>query len=154
MCAKLPVEAKAIKILLGDGLRFFVAPHVSKKSSIVPSALEAVRLIGVAGGDHYATVDDAVKAGALDPERKVGVDLQLFEEILGVDLKVHISDHNLLGKTILRKWIDLSFHERVLYGTVDLCYKRKYCDIVSVEIKHDTRSMANVREMIPDRKFF
>ena len=63
--------------------------------------------------------------------------------------KQQVFRHDLLGRTILREWIDRSLNERKLYGIVRRCFKDTDDGSQYLEVEYTDQSIDIAKEIMP-----
>ena len=71
------------------------------------------------------------------------------EKKLKSEEKKQVFRHDLLGREILRQWVDRNLNERKLYGTVRKCFKDPLDETIYLDIEYSDESITVAQEIMP-----
>lgn len=71
------------------------------------------------------------------------------EKKLKSEEKQQVFRHDLLGREILRQWVDRNLNERKLYGTVRKCFKDPLEESKYLDIEYSDESITVAQEIMP-----
>jgi hypothetical protein len=144
-CMAMEGEKKALSIpYLPDWKFYFDNEPSSTTSAPLHPKLAGLRIIPPLGSRKiYGSLEAAVKKHALSEAVASNAAEQLYEKLLGLQIRVPVATHELIGKRICRQWLDVTGKPKVLYGRIISCARYYFTwDHLSFEVEYDEECRA------------